>query len=281
MAATAWDDEDIELDSDADVQNFQGGAVEHSDGGACDSAMWQLGACDELGCLSSDSDSDDGLYLPYHDEPSLASCCIPPTAGGRVANNESSHSSGDGGSTTRQHYWCCCCPLAPLQHQTQLICEQLCARGWHLHPSEVVPAERCPAMMPEGRGRPMAGRRVDFSNSAFHSAGWLFSDDPCEALYDRLQLATLVCPAGSPLAPRSPGTHRPCRASSLPQLGGVVCVPSSAHVPVISMPSQPSLQAMRLVMFGRRAVSANGLPARWVCHHRSGAAAAAAGRHPE
>lgn len=176
MAATARDDEDIELDDDGDVDNdarcVQEGVARHGDDDACDDSMWRWGARDELGCLSSDSDSDDDLYLPYPPEPS------------RV----------DGTSSKWQHYRCCCCPLAPLQHQTQLICEQLCARrGWQLYPSEVISGGRCPAMMgPEGRGRPLAGRRVDFSNSAFHSTGWLFSDDPCEALYDRLQLAKLV-----------------------------------------------------------------------------------------
>ena len=174
MAVVASDvGDDIELDDDS-----QGQQMEQSEqGDACGVDMWQFGARDELGCLSSGSDSDDEVYLPYTVDSSE------PDADTEAADESDRH-------------WFCCCPLAPLEHQTQLICEQLRARGWYPHPSEVVPKERCPAVMPDGRGRPQAGRRVDFSNSAFHSTGWLFSDDPCEALYDRLQLANLVRPQG-------------------------------------------------------------------------------------
>ena len=161
----------------------------------CSAELWACGGRDEIGCISSASDSEDDLYLPYHHDDSLE--CQAPLAGDHPDRPGGAASAADAvadDTSTRQF---CCCSLAPLEHQTQLICEQLLSRGWHCHPAEIVPGAS--TFSPDGRGRPEAGRRVDFSNSAHHSAGYLFSDDPCEALFDRLQLAGLtrgtdICP---------------------------------------------------------------------------------------
>jgi hypothetical protein len=160
----------------------------------CSAELWACGGRDEIGCISSASDSEDDLYLPYHHDDSLE--CQAPLADhpDRPGGAASAADAVADDTSTRQF---CCCSLAPLEHQTQLICEQLLSRGWHCHPAEIVPGAS--TFSPDGRGRPEAGRRVDFSNSAHHSAGYLFSDDPCEALFDRLQLAGLtrgtdICP---------------------------------------------------------------------------------------
>jgi hypothetical protein len=127
---------------------------------------------DVIGCTSSASDEDDELYLP------------PPHA---------LTTSGDQPAPRDAGRCCCCCPLAPLEGQTRAVCAALVAHhGWEAWPAEVVAG----GPVAEGRGQPRGGLRVGFSNAAFHSGGFVMSDEPCERLFDRLALAHLGCPLG-------------------------------------------------------------------------------------